>query len=40
MTQTRVMLAGAVRTPVAKFGGAYAASSAAQLGGFAAAAAI
>lgn len=40
MTQTRVMLAGAVRTPVAKFGGAFAASSAAQLGGFAAAAAI
>lgn len=40
MTQTRVMLAGAVRTPVARFGGAFAASSAAQLGGFAAAAAI
>ncbi|MBI5168157.1 MAG: thiolase family protein [Candidatus Eisenbacteria bacterium] len=36
----RVLLAGAVRTPVGKFGGAFAASSAAQLGGFAAAAAI
>ncbi|MFN8589147.1 MAG: thiolase family protein [Candidatus Eisenbacteria bacterium] len=41
MTQTpRVLLAGAVRTPVGKFGGALAGSSAAQLAGFAAAAAI
>lgn len=40
MTQPRVYLAGAVRTPVGKFGGALAASSAAQLGGFVAAAAL
>jgi acetyl-CoA C-acetyltransferase len=40
-TQTRrVYLAGAVRTPIGKFGGSLAASSAAQLGGVAAAAAI
>jgi acetyl-CoA C-acetyltransferase len=40
-TQTRrVYLAGAVRTPIGKFGGSLAASSAAHLGGVAAAAAI
>jgi len=40
MSQPRVVLAGAVRTAIGNFGGAFAASSAAQLGGFAAAAAI
>ncbi|NOT35268.1 MAG: thiolase family protein [Candidatus Eisenbacteria bacterium] len=36
MTTSRVFLAGGVRTPVGKFGGALAASSAAELGGLAA----
>ncbi len=40
MSQGRVLLAGAVRTPIGRFGGALAASSAAHLGGVAAAAAI
>ncbi len=37
---TRVLLAGGVRTPIGNFGGALAASSAAELGGFAARAAL
>lgn len=37
---SRVLIAGAVRTPIGDFGGALAASSAAQLGGIAAAAAL
>jgi acetyl-CoA C-acetyltransferase len=40
MTMPRVLLAGAVRTPIGRFGGGLAPSSAAQLGGFAAAAAL
>ena len=40
MSQGRVLLAGGVRTPIGRFGGALAASSAAHLGGVAAAAAI
>src|SRR5262245_28250039 len=40
METRRVYLAGAVRTPVGNFGGALAASSAARLGGIAAAAAV
>ena len=40
MTSSRVVLAAAVRTPIGNFGGALAASSAAHLGGVAAAAAI
>jgi acetyl-CoA C-acetyltransferase len=40
MHEPRVFLAGATRTPIGNFGGALAASSAAQLGGFAAAAAL
>ena len=40
MSATRVILAGAVRTPIGNFGGALAASSAAELGGFAARAAL
>ncbi len=40
MTNDRVVLAGAVRTPIGNFGGALAGSSAAALGGLAAAAAI
>ena len=40
MSEPRVVIAGAVRTPIGKFGGALAASSAAALGGAAAAAAL
>jgi len=40
MSAPRVLLAGAVRTPIGNFGGALAASSAAELGGFAARAAL
>ena len=40
MCGRRVLLAGAVRTPIGNFGGALAAASAAQLGGVAAAAAL
>ena len=40
MSEPRVLLAGAVRTPIGNFGGALAASSAAELGGFAARAAL
>lgn len=40
MTTPRILLAGAARTPIGNFGGALAASSAAQLGGAAARAAI
>lgn len=40
MTDPRVVLAGAVRTPIGNFGGALAASSAAELGGHAARAAL
>lgn len=40
MSARRIVLAGAVRTPIGNFGGALAASSAAQLGGFAASAAL
>jgi len=40
MAEPSVFLAGAVRTPIGNFGGALAASSAAELGGFAARAAI
>lgn len=40
MTESRVVLAGAVRTPIGNFGGALAASSAAELGGLAARAAL
>ena len=40
MSEPRVLLAGAVRTPIGKFGGALAGSSAAELGGFAARAAL
>ena len=40
MQRSRVFLAGAVRTPIGDFGGALAGSSAAQLGGVAAAAAL
>lgn len=40
MSGRRVLLAGAVRTPIGNFGGALAAASAAQLGGVAAAAAL
>jgi acetyl-CoA C-acetyltransferase len=40
MHEPRVFLAGATRTPIGNFGGALAASSAARLGGFAAAAAL
>jgi acetyl-CoA C-acetyltransferase len=40
VSATRVILAGAVRTPIGNFGGALAASSAAELGGFAARAAL
>ena len=40
MSEPRVLLAGAVRTPIGNFGGALAASSAAALGGFAARAAL
>jgi acetyl-CoA C-acetyltransferase len=40
MTTQRIVLAGAARTPIGNFGGALAASSAAQLGGIAARAAV
>jgi len=40
VSEPRVLLAGAVRTPIGNFGGALAASSAAALGGFAARAAL
>jgi acetyl-CoA C-acetyltransferase len=40
VTTPRVLLAGGVRTPIGKFGGALAPSSAAELGGFAARAAL
>ena len=40
MTAPRVLLAGGVRTPIGNFGGALAGSSAAELGGFAARAAL
>lgn len=40
MSQSRVLLAGAVRTPIGRFGGALAASSAAHLGGVVAVAAL
>jgi acetyl-CoA C-acetyltransferase len=40
MSAGRVLLAGAVRTPIGNFGGALAASGAAELGGFAARAAL
>ena len=40
MSTPRVLLAGAVRTPIGRFGGGLAPSSAAALGGFAAAAAL
>ncbi|HYM81951.1 MAG TPA: thiolase family protein [Candidatus Limnocylindria bacterium] len=40
MPETRVFLAGGVRTPIGSFGGALAASSAAELGGLAARAAL
>lgn len=40
MNPSRVLLAGAVRTPIGSFGGALAAASAAHLGGVAAAAAV
>ena len=40
MSEPRVLLAGAVRTPIGNFGGALASSSAAELGGFAARAAL
>jgi acetyl-CoA C-acetyltransferase len=40
VSETRVLLAGAVRTPIGKFGGALAASSAAALAGLAARAAL
>jgi acetyl-CoA C-acetyltransferase len=40
VSESRVLLAGAVRTPVGRFGGALAASSAAHLGGIVAGAAI
>jgi acetyl-CoA C-acetyltransferase len=40
MSAARVLLAGGVRTPIGNFGGALAASSAAELGGFAARAAL
>ena len=40
MAEPRVYLAGAVRTPIGNFGGALAGSSAAELGGFAARAAL
>ncbi len=40
MSEPRVVLAGGVRTPIGNFGGALASSSAAELGGFAAKAAL
>jgi acetyl-CoA C-acetyltransferase len=40
MSEPRVLLAGAVRTPIGNFGGGLASSSAAELGGFAARAAL
>jgi acetyl-CoA C-acetyltransferase len=40
MTNSRILLAGAARTPIGNFGGALAASTAAQLGGVAARAAV
>ena len=40
MSTPRVVLAGGVRTPIGNFGGALAASSAAELGGLAARAAL
>jgi acetyl-CoA C-acetyltransferase len=40
MSEPRVFLAGAIRTPIGNFGGALAPSSAAELGGFAARAAL
>ncbi len=40
MTESRILLAGAVRTPIGNFGGALAASSAAELAGIAARAAL